>query len=208
MITKILFASHNPSKFKRFKDSIDWVDLGLELVTSHDLNLPIQDPDETGATEKENAKIKADAYYKISKIPSLALDTGFYIENYPPEKQPGKHVQRIAGVLHSDSDDQRFEKMSQYYINIAKEFGGKAKAYFLDVFCLFDGRNYFYEEAKRSALITDKVNFKDVHFPIASVYKVSQFGKYYHDLSPEEMREYIQPSLNAVKKIILDYSKN
>jgi XTP/dITP diphosphohydrolase len=207
MLNKILFASHNPSKFRRFKDSIDWNELGFEFVRITDLNLPIEDPEETGATEKENAKIKADAYYKISKIPSLALDTGFYIENYPPEKQPGKHVQRIAGVLHSDSDDQRFEKMSQYYIKIAKEFGGDAKAYFLDAFCLFDGTNYFYEEARRSALITDRVNFKDVHFPIASVYKVPQFGKYYHDLSPDQMKEYIQPSVDAVKKIIRNYSK-
>jgi XTP/dITP diphosphohydrolase len=208
MLTKILFASHNPSKFKRFKDLIDWNDLGFEFVRSTDLNLPIEDPEETGATEKENAKIKADAYFKISKIPSLALDTGFYIENYPPEKQPGKHVQRIAGVLHSDSDEQRFEKMSKYYINIAKEFGGEAKAYFLDVFCLFDGQNYFYCEAKRPALITDKVHFKDVNFPIASVYKVPQFGKYYHDLSIEEMKEYIKPSLDAVEIITKKLNHN
>ena len=132
----------------------------------------------------------------------MALDTGFYIENYPPEKQPGKHVQRIAGVVHGDTDEQRFEKMSLYYINIAKEFKGEAEAYFLDFFCLFDGKNYFYQEAKRPAVLTDKVNFKDVHFPIASVYKVPQFDVYYHDLTPEQMKEYIKPSLDAVVKIV------
>jgi|688.fasta_scaffold39139_4 XTP/dITP diphosphohydrolase len=199
----VLFATHNPAKIKRFLENVKLQN--CKLVSPQDLDLPKIDPEENGSSELENAKIKATAYFEISKVPSISLDTGFYVEGLQDSEQPGKHVQRIAGVLDTDSDEERFEKMSKYYTDIAKKFGGTAEAYFKDVFCVYNGKQYFYAEARREALLTTKIYQKDVHFPIASVYKIPRLNnKYYHQLNPEEMLDYIKPSILAVQSVIMD----
>lgn len=199
----ILFATHNPAKVKRFLENVTLYD--CRLVAPQDLDLPKIDPKEDGKNELENAKIKATAYFDIAKLPCISLDTGFYIKGLKDTQQPGKHVQRIAGVLEGDTDEKRFAKMSKYYINIANNFGGEVEAYFKDVFCVYNGSRYFYSEAKREALVTNKIYQKDVHFPIASVYKIPSLNnKYYHQLSSSEMLEYIKPSILAVQNLIMD----
>jgi hypothetical protein len=95
--------------------------------------------------------------------------------------------------------------MSKFYINIAKENGGTAKAYFKDVFCLFDGVEYFFSQSKREALLTTQVFKVDINFPIASVYKVSEFDKYYHQLNDQEMQKYIKPSTDAFQFLLIKY---
>ena len=201
-IKKILLATHNPSKVKRFQLNLK-ID-SVKFLSPQDLNLAKIDVEENGEDEFVNSQIKAKAYFTLSNdIPCLSLDTGFYIEGLPTEQQPAKHVQRIAGVLDTDSDQTRFEKMTNYYRQIARDQGGEAKAYFKDVFCLFDGIKTCFQVAKREALLTDFINQKDVNFPIASIYKVPTFNKYYHDLNQQEMLEYIKPSLDAVKKFFL-----
>jgi 8-oxo-dGTP diphosphatase len=194
----ILLATHNPNKVKRFQNNLKLKN--IKIVSTQDLKLNTIEVQENGKDEYENSKIKAKAYFQKYNIPSLAIDTGFYIEGLTDDKQPGKHVQRIAGVLETDSDETRFKKMTNFYMQIAKNQGGIAKAQFKDVFCLFDGSDFKFQEAFREAVLTDKIFQKDVHFPIASIYKVSAFNKYYHQLSEAEMVEYIKPSLEAIKR--------
>jgi inosine/xanthosine triphosphate pyrophosphatase family protein len=199
----ILLATHNPSKIERFQTNLK-ID-GVKLISPDQISLSKVDAKEDGEDEFVNSEIKARAYFYASGVISLSLDTGFYVENLPDEQQPGKHVQRIAGVLEGDSDEIRYQKMVDYYINIAKSQGGTAMAYFKDVFCLFDGKKIIFSEGKRPSLLTTKINQKDLNFPIASIYKVPQFNKYYHDLNKIEMLEYIKPSLKAASKLINDY---
>ncbi len=175
------------------------------MVSPDQISLSKVDAREDGENEFVNSEIKAKAYFYASGVISLSLDTGFYVENLPDNQQPGKHVQRIAGVLEFDSDEVRYQKMVDYYINIAKSQGGTAMAYFKDVFCLFDGKKIMFSEGKRPFLLTTKINQKDVNFPIASIYKVPQFDKYYHDLNEAQMLEYIKPSLIAASKLVNDY---
>lgn len=203
MNRRVLLATHNPAKVKRFKTAgnID----GVELVAPKDIELGKVEAVENGDSEKANAKIKSMAYYQASGLPSLSLDTGFYIHGLPADKQPGRHVQRVAGVDDDTSDEDRFNKMSTYYMSLAKSFGGSVEAYFLDVFCLYDGQKEMYIEARRPALLTDSYKVKDVHLPIASLYKVPQFDKYYHDLSPAELDEYVKPSIEAVKQLLKNW---
>jgi len=204
MTEQILFGTHNPSKIKRFQDACKFPE-GYKLVTPQELNLPKFEIEENGQDEWENAKIKAIAYFEKSIVPALSLDTGFYIEGLKLEEQPGKHVQRKAGVLETDSGEVRFEKMTKFYIDIANKFGGEVEAYFKDVFCLFDGESFLRQEALRPVLLTNKIVEKDVHFPIASLYKVEKFNKYHHQLSALENDEYVRPSVEAVERIVAEF---
>ena len=206
MVNKFLFATHNPSKVKRFQTHLK--NSNVVLLSTKELELAKIDPAETGSNEEENALIKAKAYYDLVKNNYeikgvVSLDTGFYIYNIPKSKQPGKHVQRIAGVKENTTDQEKFELMTNYYRKIARNMGGFAESYFLDVFCLFDGQNIKYAKAKRPAFLTDKIFREDVHFPIASIYTVTKNGKYYHDLNTQEMADYISPSVQALEQLLI-----
>jgi thioredoxin reductase len=204
----ILFATHNPSKIKRYKDFLNFSD--MQIVSAADLSLEISEITENGKNEWENAKIKAKAYFENAKqnqkniSAALSLDTGIYFENLGPDEQPKKDVQRIAGVLESDSDEIRYTKMTDFYIKLAQKYKGKLKGYFLDVYCLFDGKNYQKTEAKREIVLTDKVNKKDVHFPICSLYEVN--GIHYQNLNKEQLAEFLEPSLKAAKDLLKNLS--
>jgi inosine/xanthosine triphosphate pyrophosphatase family protein len=199
MSKKILFGTHNPAKIQRFQSSLKVKN--IELISPVEINLPKLFVEENGKNEKENALIKAKAYFEASQIPSISLDTGFYIIGLKDSEQPGKHVQRMAGADDFDSDEERFIKMTNFYMQIATNQGGTATAYFLDVFAYFDGEKTIFSEAKRSALLTDKIFYKDIHFPIASIYKVPEFDIYYHQMNQEQMSKYIEPSVLAVREI-------
>lgn len=204
----IIFATHNSSKIKRFSDP-KLLPKGFELITVSDLGLISPEVEENGEDEFQNALIKAKEYFLLTKkIPTIALDTGFYIDGLKPENQPGKHVQRIAGVTETDTPETRYNKMIQYYSQIARRFGGSVKAIFKDVFCLWDGKKVYSFSAKREALITTEVFKPDYNFPIASIYKVPKFNKYYHQLNSEEMQEYIADSADAFSRTINAFALN
>lgn len=202
-MTQIILATHNPSKIARIKNNLQLN--GIEFVTPQDLNLKIKDPAETGQNEWENAKIKAEAYFQNSKIPSLSLDTGFYFDTLDSSKQPGKDVQGSAGVLSSDDDETRFKKMTNYYQKLVAEFGTELPAYFKDVFCLFDGNKYLQTTAIRPVILTQQIVGKDVHFPLASLFKTKASKEFYHNLTPDQMLEFIQPTLSAVTQILVEF---
>lgn len=199
---QILIATHNPSKIKRLKDNFNLEN--VEFVSPIELSLKIKEPKEDGQSEWENAKIKATAYYEIAKIPSLSLDTGFYLNNLADDKQPGKDVQGSAGVLATDDDETRNTKMITYYQSLVAPFGEETPAYFKDVYCLFDGKKYFQAVGIRDVILTKQVVGKDVHFPITSLFKAANSNKFYHELDSIQMLAFIQPNLMAVMDILTE----
>lgn len=201
---QIFLATHNLSKIKRLQNYLK-ID-NLQLLSFQDYPSLLSLPEEDGNSELENAKIKAKSYYQQVQITCLALDNGLYFEQLPADQQPGKHVQRIAGVLDTDSPQVRFDKMVEFYSQLARQHGGFLPGYFLDVYCLFDGKEFYYQQARRNIVLTDQVHQVDLDFPICSLYQVN--GVYYHDLSTEQMQAFLEPSLQAVRKLILDYLEN
>lgn len=200
--TKFLFATTNASKLTRFKN---FVQDFAEIVSPTDLNLPAIEVEENGSNEWENAKLKAQAYYQLAKIPTFALDTGLYIRDLSDDQQPGKDVKNSAGVLPGDSKQIAFKKMTDYYINIAEKLGGTAEAYFEDVFCLYNGQDFHRNQAIRAITITTKIFQEDLNFPICSLYKVLQFDKYYHELNQQEMDQFIKPSQLALQELLTSF---
>lgn len=207
--TQVLFATHNPSKIERLKQyaSVPNVEIitatELHLKQDHDLNnLNIADliVDENGADEIENAMIKAKAFYDLYNIPAMSLDTGLYFEGVLDEEQPKQSVQGAAGVEIHDEPEVKYNKMVKHYTELATKYGGSLKGYFLDVYGIWNGKVFDYVRAQRPILMTNKVNQKDVNFPIASLYTVN--GIYHHDLSESQMVDYLQPSMTAVSELL------
>jgi XTP/dITP diphosphohydrolase len=88
---KLAIASHNPGKARELAELM--APFGLEVVSAAKLALP--EPEETGKTFIENAKLKARAAALASQLPSLADDSGLVVPALGGA--PGIHSARWAG---------------------------------------------------------------------------------------------------------------
>jgi XTP/dITP diphosphohydrolase len=87
---KLLIASHNPGKVNEFAILVKHWD--VQLVSAASLNLP--EPEETGVTFTENARLKARAAAQKG-LAALADDSGLCVETL--DGAPGIHSARWAG---------------------------------------------------------------------------------------------------------------
>jgi len=88
---KLVLATHNTGKLKEFQDL--FAPFGLELVSAGELGLP--EPEETGTTFIENARLKAHAAAKGADMIALADDSGLCVDALGGK--PGIHTARWAG---------------------------------------------------------------------------------------------------------------
>jgi XTP/dITP diphosphohydrolase len=75
LAAKFLLATTNPNKLREIRPLLP----GLELISLADIN-PIPEPEESGSTFWENARIKALAYAAGSGLISVAEDSGIVID--------------------------------------------------------------------------------------------------------------------------------
>lgn len=72
---RLLVATHNKGKLEEISDLLG--DLGITVVGAAELDLP--EPDETGTTFVENARLKAHTAARQTGLPALADDSGIEI---------------------------------------------------------------------------------------------------------------------------------
>jgi XTP/dITP diphosphohydrolase len=89
---RLLIATTNPNKLREIRPLLGGLD--VELLTLADV-APIPEPEETGATFWENARIKALAYAGASGLTTIAEDSGFEIDALDGE--PGVRSARFLG---------------------------------------------------------------------------------------------------------------
>lgn len=88
---RVVIATHNPGKLVEMRDLL--APYGIEAVAAHALALP--EPDENGATFRDNARIKAKAASIASGQPAVADDSGLAVDALGGE--PGIYSARWAG---------------------------------------------------------------------------------------------------------------
>lgn len=180
---KVLFATTNPAKVRRYKDALE--EKEIELITIKDLDFKL-DIEENGKDAIENAYIKAKAYYDATKIPTIGMDNSLFIEELPSEKQPGTYVRRVNGKELND------DEMIEYYTNLAKKYGGKltAKWIFGMVICDNNGvKNYSW--TKDHFYFVDKPSKeRNPGYPLESISVIPEFNKYAVELNEEEKQFY------------------
>lgn len=93
---RILLATTNQGKVAELRQIMG--EQGIELVGLSDSEST--EPIETGRTFSENALLKANHYHRISKLPTIADDSGLEVEELGGA--PGVHSARYAG---SGADD-------------------------------------------------------------------------------------------------------
>lgn len=93
----LLIASTNEGKLREIRLLLGG--LALPLKSLNDLP-PAPEPDETGTTFPENARIKATAYAATSGLVTLAEDSGLAIDGLGG--RPGVHSARYPGATYPD----------------------------------------------------------------------------------------------------------
>lgn len=178
---KILFATNNQTKSKRFTN--DLLKHDIEIVSLLDMNIKL-DVEENGKDAIENALIKAKACYKMTKMITLAMDDNLYLENVPNDKQPGMYVRRVNGKRLTD------EEMIEYYTNLAKEYGenGKMTARWVyGIALIVDGKEYTYTWSKNDFYIVDKPSdIVEPGYPLNTISINKKLNKYFTELTEED----------------------
>jgi XTP/dITP diphosphohydrolase len=90
---RLLVATTNTNKVREIRPLLEG--LPIELITLQDVP-PIPEPEETGATFWENARLKAFAYAAASGLTVVAEDSGLVIPALGGE--PGVHSARFLGA--------------------------------------------------------------------------------------------------------------
>jgi XTP/dITP diphosphohydrolase len=88
---RVVIATHNPGKLKEMRELL--LPHGVEAVAASELGLV--EPEETGSSFAENARIKAVAAARAAKLPAFADDSGLVVEALGGA--PGIHSARWAG---------------------------------------------------------------------------------------------------------------
>lgn len=88
---RLVLASHNAGKVREIAALL--TPFGAEVVSAGELDLP--EPEETGVSFVENARIKAHAAARAAELPALADDSGLSV--HALDGAPGIYSARWAG---------------------------------------------------------------------------------------------------------------
>jgi XTP/dITP diphosphohydrolase len=111
---KILIGTNNENKLNQFRRIFKNLGSDIELVSLKDFGIT-DDVEEDADNLLDNAKKKAQFYGELSKMLTLADDTGLFIDALDGE--PGIHAKR----WHEGTEKERYLKILEKMKNIPKE---------------------------------------------------------------------------------------
>ena len=176
MKMKVLLASNNGHKIKEIKeilgDFFDVVSLREAGVES--------DPEETGATFEENARIKAVAGMKASGMPCIADDSG--LEVFALDGLPGVMSARYAGGHGDDSANN--EKLLRELENASD----RSARYVCVIFMAFPNGHEIVARGDCRGTILKEARGEG-GFGYDPLFFFPQFGKTFAEITAEEKNE-------------------
>lgn len=89
---KVVLASHNQKKMVEMKAILS--QMGVEVLSQAEVGVDLE-PEETGTTFEENARIKAQAVMQATGLPAIADDSGFMVDALGGD--PGVYSARYGG---------------------------------------------------------------------------------------------------------------
>ena len=126
---KFVLASHNQGKLAEMQRILG--QLGVEVVLQSELGLALE-PEETGTTFTENARIKAEAVMQASGLPAIADDSGLCVDAL--NGAPGVYSARYGGL---DDDVARYRLL----LENLRGAGTRAAHFHTSVVCCFPNGN-------------------------------------------------------------------
>jgi XTP/dITP diphosphohydrolase len=137
---RLLLATHNAGKLAEFRELFAM--LGIALVSAGEMGLP--EPEETGTTFAENARIKAHAAASASGMLALADDSGLSVDALGG--QPGVYTANWAETPNGRDYQLGMKRVEDALQAAGAASPGERKGAFNATLCLAspDGRNDLY----------------------------------------------------------------
>jgi XTP/dITP diphosphohydrolase len=144
---KIILATNNKHKVEEIKNILD--SQSIKLLTLNDLNIKIEIVEDKKTLEG-NSRKKAEEVHKISKLPTLADDTGLFVEAL--NREPGVYSSRYSG------ENATYESNCRKLLkNLEGIPDTNRNAYFKTVVCYYVSENnyYFFEGIMNGKIISE-----------------------------------------------------
>lgn len=187
---RLIIGSNNPAKVNEWKKLLGD---SFEIKSIAELgNFP--EPEETGSTFAENARIKASHYALLINDFVLADDGGFEIDALNGE--PGVKSRRILPGGKEGTDMECVNYILKRMKTVPKK---KRTAQLVAFMAIADknGKIIYEDNGKRSGYITEKLETVIIPgFPYRSIMYIPEAGKTYAELTEEEHQK-----LNHRRKI-------
>ncbi|MCR5147036.1 MAG: RdgB/HAM1 family non-canonical purine NTP pyrophosphatase [Clostridia bacterium] len=173
---QIIFGSNNENKLREIRTKIKDIE-NIEIISQKEAGFDIE-VDETGTTFEENAILKAEAIYNLTKKPVIAEDGGLEVDFL--DGAPGVYSHRFAGENATDED--RRNKLLGLLKDVPYE---KRTARFKCVGCYIDerGEKHIFEGTAEG-----KIGFEAIGndgFGYDPIF-VCELGKTFAEISGEE----------------------
>lgn len=192
---KILIATTNLGKVDIYRQVFK--ELDIECLSLRDIDCRL-DVEENGATEEENAIIKATAYHNATGLAVLCNDSGLIIDKLSKEDQPGVFVRRYNGKELTDKE------LLNVYIKKIKDIGGSSTGYFNVGLAIVDNKGILQSKTfqpKRYFITKASANIRK-GCPLDSICIDDKTGKFLSDMTIEERNTYESVEMEKQKDFI------
>lgn len=200
---EIVFATNNAGKVARMR----------KLVIASGLDIVIKTPEEIGITNftvvedqdtlEGNVEKKVRELSKLTQLPVLADDSGFYIEG--EECNPVTVKRNALGGIHEHelTIDEVGHRIAEYYKNVATKHGGTVHAEWRNALCFAIQGSVRHGKAVRPVILTNEIQGTfDPHLPLRSMYKPVPTGKYVCEQSEAEELLELKPITDALHTLL------
>ena len=184
---RFLLATRNKGKVREIQAALDGLNLELQSLLDR-AELP--DVEENGRTFADNARLKAQHYYRLTAIPSLADDSGLVVGAL--QGAPGIYSARWA-----TGDAQRIEKLLDRMKGVDP---GNRGARFICAICLCTGDSNIEVEGEAEGEILFEPRGKG-GFGYDPIFYYPPLGKTFAELSQQEKAR-VSHRARALEKLV------
>ena len=172
---KILLSTNNKKKYNEFKQIV--LPLGIEISTPEMMGISL-DVEETGNTFEENASLKSNALYSITKIPTLADDSGICVSYLNGE--PGIYSARYGNPGLDDRG------RAEYLLEAMKNIENR-KAYYVCCLAYTNSKGTFFVREECHGELTTKYDEEGIYgFGYDPIFYFPPLNAVFSSVLPEE----------------------
>ena len=186
-----VIASNNLKKVRELNRIL--IPLGIMAKTPKEMNITLDDVEETGTTFIENARLKARAAYELTGLPCIADDSGLMVDAL--NGAPGVYSARYS----DEGTDECNNKKLLSKLNDVEDDKRTAR-FVCSVCCYFSEDNYFFVNGKCEGKIA-REGHGDGGFGYDPLFLSDDLGVTFAQAEPEA-KNGVSHRARAIKKLI------
>lgn len=185
---KLIIASNNEGKIKEYKEILE--PFGYDVISQKEAGIDIEIP-ETGTSYRENALLKAEGIYKLTKKAVLSDDSGLSIDFL--NGGPGLYSARFKPELSQ-------EEKNQYILNEMKDTDNRKAKFVCSICFIFENGEKIEVQGICSGKISRKIE-GERGFGYDPIFIPDGYDKTFSDIGQEEKNKISHRAI-AIKELI------